>query len=67
MRHAVLAAIILAAGCGLAGQLAAGPAGWIRETVFWSLGFWEWVGSAATFLFFASPVLMLGRTVARKD
>jgi hypothetical protein len=39
--------------------LAAGPAGYFRGTVFWHLAFWEWMGSAAVFLFFASPVLLL--------
>jgi hypothetical protein len=32
-----------------------------RGTVFWHLAFWEWAGSAAVFLFFATPVLILGR------
>lgn len=41
-----------------------GPAGYLRGTVFWHLGFWEWTGSAAVFLFFASPVVVLGETRA---
>ena len=48
---------------GLARMHGAGaePAAYFRGTVFWHLAFWEWVGSAAVFLFFATPVVMLGR------
>lgn len=35
------------------------PADFFRGTVFWHLAFWEWVGSVAVFLFFASPVVLL--------
>ena len=35
-------------------------ADYFRATVFWHLAFWEWVGSAAVFLFFASAVWLLG-------
>jgi hypothetical protein len=31
-----------------------------RGTMFWHLAFWEWLGSVAVFLFFASAVMMLG-------
>jgi hypothetical protein len=40
--------------------LGAGAADFFRGTVFWHLAFWEWVGSVAVFLFFASPVMLLG-------
>jgi hypothetical protein len=43
---------------GLAG---AAPAAFFRGTVFWHLAFWEWAGSVAVFVFFASPVVLLGR------
>lgn len=36
-------------------------AGIFRGTVFWHLAFWEWAGSVAVFLFFASAVGVLGR------
>jgi len=45
--------------------LAGGPAGYFRGTVFWHLAFWEWMGSVAVFLFFASPVVILGRLKAK--
>jgi hypothetical protein len=35
-------------------------AGYFRETVFWRLAFWEWVGSVAVFLFFVAGVAILG-------
>jgi hypothetical protein len=39
--------------------LGAGPADFLRGTVFWHLAFWEWLGSVAGFLFFASPVAVV--------
>jgi hypothetical protein len=39
----------------------AAAAGIFRGTVFWHLAFWEWAGSVAVFLFFASAVAVLGR------
>ncbi len=41
--------------------LAAGPAAYLRGTVFWRLAFWEWAGSVGVFVFFAGAVAMLGR------
>lgn len=32
----------------------------LHNTVIWHLAFWEWLGSAAVFIFFASGVWMLG-------
>jgi hypothetical protein len=58
--------ILGAAGSGLIVALArlhplgSAPAAMFRGTVFWHLAFWEWIGSAAVFVFFATPVLMLG-------
>jgi hypothetical protein len=31
----------------------------LRETVFWHLGFWEWSGAAAIYLFLAAAVIWL--------
>jgi len=36
-----------------------GAAEFFRGTIFWHLGFWEWIGSAAVFLFFAAAVVGL--------
>jgi len=44
------------------GGIPAEAAAYFRGTVFWHLAFWEWVGSAVVFLFFAAPVLMLGKS-----
>jgi len=56
--------ILGAVGSGLVVAIAhlhgTGAAGYLRGTVFWHLAFWEWVGSAAVFVFFAGPVLILG-------
>jgi len=58
--------ILGAVGSGLIVGLArwhgmgTGAADFFRGTVFWHLAFWEWVGSVAVFLFFASPVMILG-------
>jgi len=38
---------------------AAGYFGCFRGTVFWHLAFWEWMGSGAVFLFFASGAIIL--------
>jgi hypothetical protein len=57
--------IVGAAGSGIVVALAklhgGGRASYFRGTVFWHLAFWEWAGSVAVFLFFACPVLILGR------
>ena len=50
----------LVVGLSRSHWLPGGAAAYFRGTVFWHLAFWEWIGSAAVFLFFASPVLMLG-------
>jgi len=61
-----LAPIVGAVGSGVVVALArfhglgAGAEGFFRGTVFWHLAFWEWMGSGAVFLFFASAVGMLG-------
>jgi hypothetical protein len=68
-RAVTLPPILGAVGSGLIVGLArfhglgAGPADFFRGTLFWHLAFWEWVGSVAVFLFFASPVVMLGEPV----
>ena len=49
---------------GLSHLHGVGPAGWLRGTLFWRLAFWEWMGSVAVFLFFASSVFMLGDPAA---
>jgi hypothetical protein len=46
--------------------MAAGPVDYFRGTVFWHLAFWEWMGSLAVFVYFASAVLMLGRETEGK-
>ena len=38
---------------------AAGYLGFFKGTVFWHLAFWEWMGSGAVFLFFASGAIIL--------
>jgi hypothetical protein len=43
-----------------------GIGAYLRGTVFWHLAFWEWAGSVAVFVFFASPVLLLSRNAAAK-
>jgi hypothetical protein len=68
-RALTLPPILGAVGSGLIVGLArwhglgAEPADFFRGTVFWHLAFWEWVGSVAVFLFFASPVVLLGGRV----
>jgi hypothetical protein len=42
-------------------RLAAGVERYLQGTMFWHLGFWEWVGSGVVFLFFAVGVGMLGK------
>jgi hypothetical protein len=61
-----LVPIAAATGSGVVAALGylqpgTGLAGFFRGTMFWHLAFWEWLGSAAVFLFFASSVVMLGR------
>ena len=64
-RAATLPPILGAVGSGLVVALARlhgnGAPACFRRTIFWHLAFWEWAGSVAVFLFFACPVLMLGR------
>jgi hypothetical protein len=64
-RAITLPPILGAVGSGLVVALGrlrwmgAGTAGFFRGTAFWHLAFWEWMGSVAVFLFFASAVGML--------
>ncbi len=37
----------------------------LRRTVFWHLGFWEWLGSVAVFLFLCAAVFLIPRREAR--
>jgi hypothetical protein len=37
----------------------------LRHTVFWHLGFWEWLGSVAVFLFLCAAVFIIPRGEAR--
>jgi hypothetical protein len=55
---AAVASLLLAALARFHGPAAA-PAEYFRGTIFWHLAFWEWIGSAVVFLFFASPVVIL--------
>jgi hypothetical protein len=41
--------------------VAAAPADYFHGTPFWRLAFWEWIGSASVFLFYAASVAMLPR------
>ena len=39
--------------------------GTLRHSVFWHLGFWEWTGAGAVFVFLCVAVLLTPRQVAR--
>lgn len=63
-RLIALPPLALAAGSGVLaglGWLHWVPAGdSLRGTLFWRLAFWEWLGSALVFLYFASAACLLG-------
>ncbi len=48
-------------GAGAIARVGCGPGRILRGTVFWHLAFWEWMGSVAVFLFFATAVGALGK------